>query len=506
MQAPASSPDCPFGCRPTVDRYTARVSSPAVERVLAAAEVWRAGEESAVRPTPVGRRSPAERAAAARARPRFTIGWEAAYPFCAAVCSTVVGLEFCRRCPESLVTSVLGSHRTGGSSCPAGVRLLAFPVPPVKRRPDAVVVLRVAPPDPAKAAKVATVTRVAATSLRRAARETPRSRGADVLRAARTLRSAAGRLDWQVTERERSADRNRAASATLAQFIVATEELQALYRSAVQQRGELRRARDTADRFARDAVRAREGERARIAHLIHNTVAQSMVSAVRFLDAGVSESEGSRSRRTAPDGRRTADRGGGRGAGQGGSAPGSGNLSLAQERLRAAIHELRAILDEFVPAGLEQGLDQAIRFRHSDILEDAGLSGSVAGNLPRLEPWVEQVVYGMVSEAMTNAARHAGGRSITVDCSTVRDRIVVVVRDDGIGISARGVGEVAPRRRGVGGLGIAGLMRQARWLGGRVSVRERAGGGTAVRISVPLSRHLAKRSGTAEDLRLETPS
>ena len=470
-----------------VVRYTAGVSSPAVERVLATAEIWRPGDESGDGSKRSGRRKKPPSVPGTPPVPRFTIGWEAAYPFCAAVCSTVIGLEFCRRCPEGLVASVFGSRRTAGGSCAAGVRLLAFPVPAVAPRLDAVVVLRVAPPEPRFAARMATVARVAAGSLRRAAGETPSSGGSDVLRAVRKLRSAAGWLDWQVTERERNADRQRAASATLAQFIVAIEEFQALYRSALRQRGELRRARDTADRFARDAVRAREGERARIAHQIHDTVAQSMVSAMRFLDAGMSTIQGSAAAAASPAGRWTARR----------ATTGTDNLELARERLRVAIHELRAMLDEFVPAGLEQGLDQAVRFRHRDVLVDADMTGSVTGTLPRLEPWVEQVAYGMVSEAMTNAARHSGGKTLMVECSTVRDRIVIVIRDDGIGISSRG--DATPRRSRVGGLGIAGLTRQARWLGGSVAVRDRAGGGTAVRISVPRTRYLLAPSAGSND-------
>lgn len=419
--------------------------------------------------------------------PQLVAGWEDAYPFCAAICSTDAGLSFCRRCPEAIVSSVHATRRPAHGSCPAGVRLLAFEVPSFGE-PE-VVVLRVAPPDGRRAAAITPVVRVPTASLRRAARETPRGRAWDVLRAVRVLRSPAGRMGWQVAQRQRCADRQRVASATLAQFIVATEEFQGLYRNAVRQRGELERARRLADRLARDAVHVREHERARIAHQIHDTAAQSLVSAVRYLDAATGDLR-------ALDPTRP-----GSGAGTAvGRTSARGHLEVAQERLRTAIGEMRAILDELIPAGLELGLDQAIRYRHRDLLLEAGLTGTVQGSLPRLQPWVEQVIFGMASEAMTNAARHAGGETLTVECATVRDRVIIVVLDDGRGIArarahaveARAAeGQVGEARTvgGHGGLGLAGLARQARWLGGATRIRDRASGGTSIRISVPLNRY-----------------
>ncbi len=45
--------------------------------------------------------------------------------------------------------------------------------------------------------------------------------------------------------------------------------------------------------------------------------------------------------------------------------------------------------------------------------------------------------------------------------------------------------------------GLLGMRRQASWLGGQATVRSRVGGGTVVRISVPLERHRAGSGGVA---------
>src|SRR3954467_1144276 len=60
---------------------------------------------------------------------RFVAGRENGTPFCAVVCSTDLGLAFCRACPTDVATRALMNRRATSGRCPAGVRLLAFPAP-----------------------------------------------------------------------------------------------------------------------------------------------------------------------------------------------------------------------------------------------------------------------------------------------------------------------------------------------------------------------------------------
>ena len=62
-----------------------------------------------------------------------------------------------------------------------------------------------------------------------------------------------------------------------------------------------------------------------------------------------------------------------------------------------------------------------------------GLTGEVYGDLPRLEAWVEQSLYGMASEAVSNAERHGRATSVRIDLRIVRGRAVLVVYDNGRG-------------------------------------------------------------------------
>lgn len=83
-------------------------------------------------------------------------------------------------------------------------------------------------------------------------------------------------------------------------------------------------------------------------------------------------------------------------------------------------------------------------------------------------------VEAVVREAVSNAARHSGGRHVTVTLD-VADEVVVEVVDDGCGIDAR-----AARS------GLRNLGQRARRHGGDARVEPLPEGGTRVRWYVPL--------------------
>lgn len=354
----------------------------------------------------------------------------------------------------------MADGRVRASTCPAGVRLVAFPAP--LRSRSTVGVLRFRPAQPDRSGTVARTVRVSAALLRRAAQAGDAPTVREVRAAARTLRDPAGLATWQVQQRERGSGRQRTATAALAQFIAAATEFQELYHAAQRQGRALKKTQRLSDELAREAVSARELERARIAHQIHDTAAQSMVSAYRFLNAAASAQQDG----VAEDVRV--------------------NQGMAMERLREAIGEVRSVLGQLVPAGLELGLRDAILYRHQALMAEGGLRGVVTGSAPRLREPVEQAVYGMVSEAMTNCTRHASATTLDVNMAVVRRRLVIVVRDDGIGFNPA---SSIVRRDSGGGLGLLGMTRQAHWFGGSAVIRSRPGRGTAIRISIPFERH-----------------
>jgi signal transduction histidine kinase len=141
--------------------------------------------------------------------------------------------------------------------------------------------------------------------------------------------------------------------------------------------------------------------------------------------------------------------------------------------LTSAVEELREISHGIYPAILSTaGLRPALRAlgRRSAIPVDIDVR--IDGRLP--EP-IEVGAYYVVSEMLTNAAKHARASLVAVDAETSGEMLRVCVRDDGIG-------GADPQR----GSGLVGLKDRIEALGGTFSVHSPPGGGTTVSCELPV--------------------
>ncbi len=88
-------------------------------------------------------------------------------------------------------------------------------------------------------------------------------------------------------------------------------------------------------------------------------------------------------------------------------------------------------------------------------------------------------VYRIVQEALANVARHARARRVSVNLTRRGHRLVVTVRDDGVGFD--------PASTRAGGLGLVTMRERAALMEGTLDVRASRGKGTEVRLVVPTS-------------------
>lgn len=146
--------------------------------------------------------------------------------------------------------------------------------------------------------------------------------------------------------------------------------------------------------------------------------------------------------------------------------------------LESVLEELREISRGVHPAILSQaGLRPALRSLARRAAVPVRLSVEVPGRLP--EP-VEVAAYYVVSEALTNAAKHSGASSAEVDVTVCDSGLRVRVADDGAG----GADEAR-------GSGIVGLRDRVETLGGTMTVASPDGGGTAIRVLLPVEMPVA---------------
>jgi signal transduction histidine kinase len=141
--------------------------------------------------------------------------------------------------------------------------------------------------------------------------------------------------------------------------------------------------------------------------------------------------------------------------------------------LMGVLDELREISRGIHPAILSRaGLRPALRALGRRSAVPVDMDVRIDDRLP--EP-VEVGAYYVVSETLTNAAKHARASVVEVDAEASGGTLRVCVRDDG-------VGGADPLR----GSGLVGLKDRIEALGGTFSMRSPAGGGTTVSCELPV--------------------
>ena len=140
---------------------------------------------------------------------------------------------------------------------------------------------------------------------------------------------------------------------------------------------------------------------------------------------------------------------------------------------RRALQALRASpLDDL-------GLSLAVKTMVEDAAARANLALnlSVADKLPSLSPDVEQCIYRVAQEAVTNVGKHAKAKTLTVNLESAEEKVTLMVHDDGAGFDVDKKGKAND-------YGLEGMRERAQLVGGELTVTSRPGEGTTVRLVV----------------------
>ena len=149
-------------------------------------------------------------------------------------------------------------------------------------------------------------------------------------------------------------------------------------------------------------------------------------------------------------------------------------LDFARDELGRALGDLRELARGVHPRVIsERGLGPALEALASRAPFPVELRSGLDGRLPE---HVELAAYFVVSEALTNAAKHAAASRAEVVLSASDGRLTVEIDDDGIGGA-----------RFERGSGLRGLTDRVAALEGRLVVESKPGVGTSVRAEIPYS-------------------
>jgi signal transduction histidine kinase len=147
-------------------------------------------------------------------------------------------------------------------------------------------------------------------------------------------------------------------------------------------------------------------------------------------------------------------------------------LGRATLGLRSAIHDLRGEKERPFVRSVESLVEQ-----HRHLASERQIELVVKEGFPNdLPEDVGMELLRVIREALTNARRHSGAKSIAVTLEVERSDLVIEISDDGQGFDPG----ATP------GVGLSSMRERGAIVGGRLEIKSEVGQGTSVRLRVPV--------------------
>ena len=162
------------------------------------------------------------------------------------------------------------------------------------------------------------------------------------------------------------------------------------------------------------------------------------------------------------------------------------NISKVGGFLSHAISEIRRVSQNLMPSELvDLGLEPALRTLCRQFKERAGVPVTLkAGNVPsQISPELELALFRIAQEALNNVGKHSKASVAAVTLSREGKKIVLSVRDNGVGFTPG-----ASRQAAGNGIGLGSMRERAELAGGTIELDSTPGGGTTLTVRVPLTR------------------
>ena len=158
-------------------------------------------------------------------------------------------------------------------------------------------------------------------------------------------------------------------------------------------------------------------------------------------------------------------------------------ISVFEEMLEGAIKSVQRISSELRPLMLDiLGLCEVLEWQSREFQKRTGIACKTSILMQKTEfaQDLQTTLFRIFQEALTNIIRHSGATRVDVTLEKKQGRIVLIIMDNGRGISLQQLGSGQS-------LGITGMKERAYALGGRVKVCGTPLQGTAVIARIPLN-------------------
>ena len=145
-----------------------------------------------------------------------------------------------------------------------------------------------------------------------------------------------------------------------------------------------------------------------------------------------------------------------------------------------ALKEMRLMLFELRPVSFESvGLVGALELRLNTVEERAKIRTflTITGR-EFLPSAFDLQVYRIATEALNNSLKHSRASEIHVDLSASPNQLEMVIHDNGVGFDKE--------QRNPGGIGLSSMRERANRISGKLVIDSDRGGGTLIKLSLPL--------------------
>jgi signal transduction histidine kinase len=96
-----------------------------------------------------------------------------------------------------------------------------------------------------------------------------------------------------------------------------------------------------------------------------------------------------------------------------------------------------------------------------------------------IEERVALILYRILQESLTNIARHSGASATEIDLVMLKNKIEMIIEDNGKGIAKDKVNSLES-------MGIAGMKERVKSANGKIIIRGENGAGTRIEVKIPL--------------------
>jgi len=104
----------------------------------------------------------------------------------------------------------------------------------------------------------------------------------------------------------------------------------------------------------------------------------------------------------------------------------------------------------------------------------------------RLDSETASVLFRIIQEALTNAAKHSRAKKVVIRLAQKTKGVEALVEDDGVGFDPREVERRPLKKRGIG---FVSMKERSSLVGGELGIDSRPGGGTRIQARIPWRKH-----------------